>query len=71
MNAQQPQGPQLAILAATFYVIEASWQLAYAGGGARLAGWLNSARRLAGQQGIRRRFRRRRPVVVQRVQTLN
>ncbi|AXT48745.1 MULTISPECIES: LysE family translocator [Chromobacterium] len=46
MNAQQPQGPQLAILAATFYVIEASWQLAYAGGGARLAGWLNSARRL-------------------------
>jgi threonine/homoserine/homoserine lactone efflux protein len=46
MDARLPQGPQLAVLAATFYVIEASWQFAYASGGARLAGWLNSARRL-------------------------
>jgi len=46
MDAHLPQGPQLAILAASFYVIEASWQFAYASGGARLAGWLNSARRL-------------------------
>ncbi|WP_293760940.1 LysE family translocator [uncultured Aquitalea sp.] len=46
MDARLPQGPQLAILAATFYVIEASWQFAYASGGARLAGWLNTASRL-------------------------
>jgi threonine/homoserine/homoserine lactone efflux protein len=46
MDAHQAQGPQLAILALTFFVIETSWQFAYASGGARLAGWLNSARRL-------------------------
>ncbi|GGY12221.1 LysE family translocator [Paludibacterium paludis] len=46
MNAHAPQGPQLAILAATFFAIEASWQFAYAAGGARLAGWLGSARRV-------------------------
>lgn len=46
MNAHQPQGPQLAILAATFYLIESCWQLTYASSGARLARWLNSARRL-------------------------
>lgn len=46
MNAALPQGPQLAILAATFYVIETSWQFAYAGGGARLRQWLDSPRRL-------------------------
>ncbi|MEN3030521.1 LysE family translocator [Chromobacterium amazonense] len=46
MNAHQPQGPQLAILAATFYLIESCWQLTYASSGARLARWLNSASRL-------------------------
>ncbi|WP_028535034.1 LysE family translocator [Paludibacterium yongneupense] len=46
MDAHQAQGPQLAILALTFFIIETSWQFAYASGGARLAGWLNSARRL-------------------------
>jgi len=42
MDAQLPQRPQLAILAATFFVIEASWQFAYASCGARLANWLQS-----------------------------
>lgn len=46
MNAHQPQGPQLAILAATFYLIESCWQLTYASSGARLARWLNTASRL-------------------------
>lgn len=46
MDAHLPQGPQLAALAATFFVIESSWQFVYAAGGSRLAGWLNSARRL-------------------------
>lgn len=46
MNARLPQGPQLALLALTFFIIEAAWQFAYASGGARLARWLNSARRL-------------------------
>lgn len=41
-----PQAPQWLTLAATFYVIEGSWQFAYAAGGARLAGWLNSPVRL-------------------------
>jgi len=46
MDPAQPQGPQLLILAATFFVIETSWQCAYAAGGARLKAWLNSPRRL-------------------------
>lgn len=46
MNAHLPQKPQLAILAATFFVIETSWQFAYASGGARLSRWLSSERRL-------------------------
>ena len=40
MDANAPQVPQLAVLAATFYVIESSWQFAYAAGGARLSRWL-------------------------------
>ncbi|MBI3145620.1 MAG: LysE family transporter, partial [Pseudogulbenkiania sp.] len=47
MDASLPQGPQLLVLAGTFYVIESSWQLAYAAGGARLRGWLNSPVRLS------------------------
>ncbi len=46
MDAQQAEGPQLAILASTFFVIEAGWQFAYAAGGARLADWLSSGRRI-------------------------
>lgn len=46
MNAHLPQKPQLAILAVSFFVIEASWQFAYASGGARLSHWLQSARHL-------------------------
>ena len=46
MDARLPQAPQLVILATSFVVIESSWQMAYAGGGSRLAGWLNTARRL-------------------------
>ena len=46
MDPAQPQGPQLLILAATFFVIETSWQCAYAAGGARLKAWLNSPSRL-------------------------
>lgn len=46
MDAELPQGPQLLILVLSFVVIESSWQLIYAGGGARLASWLNTSRRL-------------------------
>lgn len=46
LDATAPQGPQFAILVSTFVVIESAWQLIYAGGGARLAGWLNTAARL-------------------------
>ena len=42
MRADAPQLPQLATLAATFFVIESSWQLGYAWGGARLKRWLTS-----------------------------
>ena len=47
MDASAPQGPQLMALAGTFYVIESSWQLAYAAGGSRLRNWLNSPLRLS------------------------
>jgi len=46
MDAKLAQGPQLAILAASFFVIESSWQLIYASGGQKMARWLNNARRL-------------------------
>lgn len=42
MRADAPQLPQLLVLAGTFYVIESSWQLVYAFGGAKLKLWLNS-----------------------------
>ncbi|SCK12954.1 LysE family translocator [Vogesella sp. LIG4] len=42
MRADVPQLPQLAVLAGTFYVIESSWQLVYAFGGAKLKHWLTS-----------------------------
>lgn len=46
MRADVPQLPQLVVLSATFFVIEVSWQLVYAFGGARLKHWLTSPRRL-------------------------
>lgn len=46
MNAHAPQLPQLAILAGTFYVIESSWQVVYAAGGAHLKLWLRSPLRM-------------------------
>lgn len=46
MNKQAAQLPQLLILMATFMVIETFWQFVYAGGGARLARWLNSEPRM-------------------------
>ena len=46
MDASQPQAEQLAVLAATFFAIELSWNFLYAAGGARMARWLNTARRL-------------------------
>ncbi|MBV8471224.1 MAG: LysE family translocator [Burkholderiaceae bacterium] len=45
-DASAPQAPQLAVLAATFYVIETSWQFAYAAGGARLSRWLTHAKHM-------------------------
>ncbi|WP_174872994.1 LysE family translocator [Vogesella oryzae] len=42
MRADVPQLPQLLVLAGTFYVIESSWQLVYAFGGAKLKHWLTS-----------------------------
>lgn len=46
MQPSQPQLPQLVILAGTFYVIESSWQVIYAFGGAQLKHWLTSPKRL-------------------------
>ncbi|MBV8048401.1 MAG: LysE family translocator [Paludibacterium sp.] len=46
MNPRAPQLPQLMILTASFYVIEACWQFAYASGGAKLSGWLQSPRHI-------------------------
>lgn len=46
MNAQADQSLQLAILAATFFVIESTWQMVYATGGAKLKSWLNTPLRL-------------------------
>ncbi|MEQ6289887.1 LysE family translocator [Vogesella sp. GCM10023246] len=42
MRADAPQLPQLVVLAGTFYVIESSWQVVYAFGGAKLKHWLTS-----------------------------
>ena len=42
MHADAPQLPQLAVLACTFYVIESSWQVVYAFGGAKLKHWITS-----------------------------
>jgi threonine/homoserine/homoserine lactone efflux protein len=44
MDARHSHSLQLAILAASFFVIETSWQFVYASGGARLSRWLHSER---------------------------
>ncbi|MDR3430092.1 LysE family translocator [Silvimonas sp.] len=41
-----PQQQQWIVLLATFFVIESSWQVAYAAGGAKLAAWLASPSRV-------------------------
>lgn len=46
LDSSRPQAPQFAVLVTTFVVIESAWQLIYAGGGARLAHWLDSEPRL-------------------------
>jgi threonine/homoserine/homoserine lactone efflux protein len=40
IDLQLPQAPQWAILLTSFFIIEISWQIAYAWGGHRLATWL-------------------------------
>jgi len=44
MDAHHSHALQLLILAASFFVIESSWQFVYASGGARLSRWLQSER---------------------------
>lgn len=46
VSLKLPQAPQWLVLALTFYLIESTWQLAYASGGARLSRWLNSPQRV-------------------------
>lgn len=41
-----PQQHQWVVLLTTFFIIEGTWQVAYAAGGARLAAWLASPRRI-------------------------
>lgn len=46
INTQAEPMPQYFILAATFFVIETSWQLLYTGSGKALAAWLSEGGRL-------------------------
>ncbi len=46
IDLKLPQGPQWAILLASFFVIEISWQIAYAWGGNRMASWLQGVGRI-------------------------
>ena len=46
IDPKLPQQHQWVVLLATFFVIEATWQVVYAAGGARLAAWLASPRRI-------------------------
>jgi threonine/homoserine/homoserine lactone efflux protein len=46
LDRSQPIAPQALLLLATFVVIETSWMLVYAGGGARLAAWLRKGARM-------------------------
>jgi threonine/homoserine/homoserine lactone efflux protein len=46
INPAQPQAGQWLLLLGSFFVIEASWQVAYAAGGARLALWLKGPNRI-------------------------
>ena len=46
LDRSQPIAPQAVILLVTFVVIETSWMLVYAGGGAKLATWLRKGARM-------------------------
>ncbi|GGP22848.1 LysE family translocator [Silvimonas iriomotensis] len=41
-----PQQSQWCVLLVSFFIIESSWQIAYAAGGSRLAAWLQQPRRV-------------------------
>ncbi|WP_028454938.1 LysE family translocator [Chitinilyticum litopenaei] len=46
INPQLPQGPQWTVVLLTFFIVESSWQLAYAIGGVGLARWLSKPARV-------------------------
>ncbi|QLI80931.1 LysE family translocator [Chitinibacter fontanus] len=46
IDTSLPQGQQWAILLSSFFIIEISWQIAYAWGGNRLASWLQEPKRI-------------------------
>jgi threonine/homoserine/homoserine lactone efflux protein len=46
LNRRHPVAPQAIILLLTFLIIETSWMMVYAGGGAKLARWLREGRRM-------------------------
>ncbi len=46
IDRRQALAPQAAVLLVTFAVIETSWMLVYAGGGARVAAWLRKGHRM-------------------------
>jgi threonine/homoserine/homoserine lactone efflux protein len=46
LDRSQPIAPQAVLLLATFVVIETSWMLVYAGGGAKVAAWLRQGERM-------------------------
>nr|WP_314901327.1 LysE family translocator [uncultured Deefgea sp.] len=46
LTPNAPQAPQWLILLSSFFIIEITWQLAYALGGMSLARWLESGRRI-------------------------
>ena len=46
LDRNDPIAPQALLLLTTFVVIETSWMLVYAGGGAKLATWLRNGQRM-------------------------
>lgn len=47
IDRSQPMAGQASILLVSFMLIETGWMCVYAGGGARLAGWLRQGRRMS------------------------
>src|SRR5699024_11816192 len=45
INPGDPQLQKMIILGVTFVCMEFSWQLLYAGGGNKISGWINTAKR--------------------------